>query len=560
MTRPAVTAARVLVVVAHPDDEAFFLGGTIALLARTCRVRLVVVTDGAHGKEAALGPDGRVTAVVQPAGASARLELAARRRQECRDSARVLGVDEVEFLGWPEGFDHSHPILLCALRRRMVAFGPDVVLTHNEAGTTGHPDHSWVALVTHQAVVETARRHDDLPRAMFTCTLPEAAQRFDHWGELRLSGEQRVTIDVSDHVDAREQACRSHRSQAHWVEYMEKVGLLHRSTEEFVPRWLRPGHRVAADDLVRAAMPCASARVCVPMPLPRDGAAYTSSFEGLDAEIRQRAQALRAHRLRGVVLASGYGSRMGNPVLPKSMELLGGEPLLRHIVRALEEADVDEAPLVVIGPRGGLIREAFGTCSFVDQGEPKGTAHALACAESAFGAEPAGHVVVVHGDMPLISAASLRRLTQAHLAGGAVMTMSTVRLQDFDGPNAVYGHHGRVLRDPAGRVVRVVEHADAGPEVLARTEVNAGLYAFDTRWLWTALAAIRPDNRRAEYYLTDAVHLAAAAGHRVATVELHPDDALGVNCRAELETAEQILQTRRRAAPSSPCAALQGAK
>lgn len=552
---------RLLAVVAHPDDEAFFFGGTLARCAPDWHTRLVVVTDGAHGKQARTGTDGRVLTVDRPRTADERSALGRLRRAEMLDSARALGLREVEFLSWEEEtLGSRRQLVLCALRRRIRDFDPTVVITLNEAGTTAHADHSWVALLTYRAIVESAHASADraaggnVPEASaalagyFTFTLTQAADRFDYWGEMVVPDESVVEVDVTGHVEGRLRACRAHRSQAHWLEYLDGLDLLDRPSESFVPRWLprtAPGRGGLPD-----GSPFSSTRPrrAVPMPLPH-GSRYSSSTDTLDGDIRTRVGALDTDRLRAVVLASGHGTRMGNPGLPKSLEPVGGRPIVRHIVRSLELADVDESPVVVTGPGGELVRdELAGSCVYVDQGVPLGTGHAVACTKALLETAGTGHVLVLNGDMPLLTPETLREVVVRHLAGDHPVTLGVVRLDGEAGPSASFSGHGRVVRDASGGLVGITEVRDADARTAQLAEVNAGVYCFRADWLWPALDRLDDDNAQSELYLTDVVRQATARGEVVVTVDVPRDDALGVNTRADLAVAEEVY-LRRSAVP-----------
>lgn len=542
---------RLLAVVAHPDDEAFFFGGTLARCATRWRTRLVVVTDGAHGKQASLGADGRVVRVTEPATSAERHALGRTRRAEVLDSARALGVQEVEFLSWQEHtLGSGRHLLRSAIGRQLRAYDPTVVLTLSEAGTTTHADHSWVALLTHRAVLDAADGSAPSLAGYFTFTLSQAVDRFDYWGETVLPAESVVDVDVSHHVGQRLDACRAHRSQAHWLEYLDGLSLLGRPRESFVPRWLKPGG-TDHHDLAGSPFAGPAPRQEVPMPLP-DESGYSSSVGTLPQDIRDRVRLLDTGHLRAVVLASGHGTRMNNPELPKSLELVDGRPILHHILRALGLADVDESPVVVTGPQGELIRRTFGaSCAYVDQGVPLGTGHAVACTRALLEAGGAGHVLVLNGDMPLVSPDTLRGVVLAHLAGDHLVTMGVVQVPGAADPRSAYAGFGRVVRDPDGHVLRVTEVRDADARTRRLTELNAGVYCFRSDWLWRALDGLDDDNAQAELYLTDVVRAATAAGERVATVEIPREDALGVNTRADLAAAEEVF-VRRSTTPAPP--------
>jgi bifunctional UDP-N-acetylglucosamine pyrophosphorylase / glucosamine-1-phosphate N-acetyltransferase len=234
-----------------------------------------------------------------------------------------------------------------------------------------------------------------------------------------------------------------------------------------------------------------------------------------------------------VVLAAGKGTRLRSQ-RPKVLHEVGGAPLLAWVLRAAREAGC-ERRVVVVGHGAEEVRATFADepdLVWVEQREQKGTGHALA---QAAGAVPAGRLLVLSGDVPLIEAATLSRLTAA--AEGAWGAMAVAEL-------AEPGSLGRVLERADGRLERIVEAADASPEELAVATVNAGLYALPSPAIFDDLARLEPANAQGELYLTDAV-CAGARREGVALVTLtDADEALGVNSRADLAHVHARLLER----------------
>lgn len=228
-----------------------------------------------------------------------------------------------------------------------------------------------------------------------------------------------------------------------------------------------------------------------------------------------------------VILAAGLGTRMKS-TLPKTLHRLAGRSMLRHLLASCEP--VFDRIVVVLGPEMDAVRKEAAPHACVVQQERLGTAHAALQAVEHFGT---GHVAVLYADNPLIRTATLRRLLEGHGAGG--LSLLAFRPQDP-------AEYGRVIAGPDGLVERVVEYADATPAERAVPLCNAGVLcgaASDmTRWL----RAVRADNAKGEYYLTDAVALAHAEGRPVGVVEAPADELAGVNSRGELARAEAVLQ------------------
>jgi bifunctional UDP-N-acetylglucosamine pyrophosphorylase / glucosamine-1-phosphate N-acetyltransferase len=241
--------------------------------------------------------------------------------------------------------------------------------------------------------------------------------------------------------------------------------------------------------------------------------------------------------LNVVVLAAGEGKRFRSS-LPKPLHPLAGKPLLWHVLAAAAELEADRT-VVVIGRGADQVRTAvssfgLGQVECAVQRELRGTGDALASALPLLPGH--GEVLVLYGDTPLVTPATLRRLVEAHRAGGAAATMLTCEIADPAG-------YGRVLRDPDGTVVGVVEDRDATVGQRAITEINAGLYVFD-RSLLDALALLRTDNDQGEQYLPDLLPIALKEGGRVLSVSASAEEVQGVNDRGQLARVGAVLRRR----------------
>jgi bifunctional UDP-N-acetylglucosamine pyrophosphorylase/glucosamine-1-phosphate N-acetyltransferase len=241
--------------------------------------------------------------------------------------------------------------------------------------------------------------------------------------------------------------------------------------------------------------------------------------------------------LTAVVLAAGQGTRMRSKT-PKVLHDLCGWPLVRWPVEAALGAGA--AKVVVVG---GPDREVEGQLpqgvAVAVQPEAKGTGHAVQCAAEHLVAGDT--VVVLYGDVPLITAEAIEALVAAHEDAGAVATMATMVLNDATG-------YGRVVRDDAGDVVKVVETknpGDATDEELEIREVNTGIYAFEAGALAGALDGVKAENAQGEYYLPDVLPILRDGGGRVAAYVVDdPWLAAGVNDRAQLAELRAIAQRR----------------
>ncbi|HEY2408772.1 MAG TPA: bifunctional UDP-N-acetylglucosamine diphosphorylase/glucosamine-1-phosphate N-acetyltransferase GlmU [Polyangiaceae bacterium] len=242
--------------------------------------------------------------------------------------------------------------------------------------------------------------------------------------------------------------------------------------------------------------------------------------------------------MTAIVLAAGLGTRMKSS-LPKVMHPLAGRPLLHYAVRAGFDAGAERVVVVASAgaPLAASLQAEFDQTRIVTvvQDPPRGTGDAARIGIEQVRTE---RVLILYGDTPLVRAEELRALVGAlDVPGASVLSVMTCTLDQPFG-------YGRVLRDGLGGVVGIVEERDLRtPGEQAIREVNAGMYAGDTEAVRLALAQLEPNNAQGEYYLTDIVSLLARAS-RVSAVFGHPHSLLGVNDRAQLREAEELMLER----------------
>jgi bifunctional UDP-N-acetylglucosamine pyrophosphorylase/glucosamine-1-phosphate N-acetyltransferase len=238
-----------------------------------------------------------------------------------------------------------------------------------------------------------------------------------------------------------------------------------------------------------------------------------------------------------VVLAAGAGTRMKS-ALPKVLHPLAGWPMVRHVLE--NAARLKPARIVgVVAPGARDVAAAFAPHPNVVQKKPLGTGHAAKAALPAL-KDHRGPVVVVFADAPLITTATLRRLIEACRKAKAAVGVLGFIAQD----PTPYGR--LIVRD--GMLERIVESRDANDTERAVDFCNSGVMCIDGALIGSLLGAIRNDNVKNEFYLTDAVAAARAAGHTAIAVEGDEAEFQGINSRAELAAAEKALQLRLRAA------------
>jgi len=236
-----------------------------------------------------------------------------------------------------------------------------------------------------------------------------------------------------------------------------------------------------------------------------------------------------------VILAAGQGKRMKSD-LPKVLQPLAGQPILQHVLNAAKRLGAGSLH-VVYGHGGEKVRTALASepINWVLQAEQLGTGHAVAQAMPHI---PDDHdVLILYGDVPLVRVDTLQQLADAGQHGN--VGLLTVVLADPSG-------YGRVVRDGANNVVRIVEQKDANTKERAINEVNTGLLAVPAKSLRKWLAALRNDNAQGEYYLTDIIVMAVREGLKVNAVVAPTEvEVLGVNDKVQLAQLEGAYRSIR---------------
>ncbi len=236
-----------------------------------------------------------------------------------------------------------------------------------------------------------------------------------------------------------------------------------------------------------------------------------------------------------IVLAAGEGTRMKSATA-KVLHPLGGRTMLGHVLASAEALDPEHLLVVVGHAREEVTAALTGKARAVVQETQDGTGHAVRVALESIGPLE-GVVVVIPGDAPLLTAATLQGLVDAHIAASAATTLLTARVEDPTG-------YGRVVRDGLG-VAKVVEHKDADAATLLIDEVATSVYAFAAQPLRAALGGLTTANAQGELYLTDVVALHRDAGLVVAAeVAADADEARGVNDRVQLAELARLLRDR----------------
>jgi len=235
-----------------------------------------------------------------------------------------------------------------------------------------------------------------------------------------------------------------------------------------------------------------------------------------------------------IILAAGHGKRMRSQ-MPKVLQPVGGKPMLWHVVEQAKKLAPDSIS-VVYGHGGDAVRQRFAGAelNWCLQAERLGTGHAVA--QALPGIDAGATVLVLYGDVPLITQTTLQRMLPA-LENHAISLLS-VRLADPRG-------YGRIIRDDNEQVREIVEENEASPAERAVREVNTGILVAQARDLQRWLNQIGNDNAQGEYYLTDCIRLAVESGGRVRAEECaDQDEVMGVNDKCQLAIVERAYQRR----------------
>ncbi len=242
-----------------------------------------------------------------------------------------------------------------------------------------------------------------------------------------------------------------------------------------------------------------------------------------------------------IILAAGISSRMKTR-LPKVLHEVCGRAMLGYVITACRQVGV-ERMYVVVGYGGEQVRQCFadaGDIVWVEQEEQLGTAHAVLCCREHL-KDFDGQTLILCGDGPLIRTEVLQSLIDSYRASrpaGIAAVLATAVLDDPAG-------YGRIVRDQSGHIKAIVEHNDCTDEQRKIKEVNPSYYLFNNKILFEALAEVRPDNVKGEYYLTDALAIILGKGHAVSAVTtVRPEEAIGVNDRQQLSVVAKIMQQR----------------
>lgn len=245
-------------------------------------------------------------------------------------------------------------------------------------------------------------------------------------------------------------------------------------------------------------------------------------------------------QLAVAIMAAGKGTRMKNPEMAKVMYEIEGRPMVEYVVDLATKLQASRILLIVGWQKESVkahIAGVFPAVEFAEQNEQRGTGHAIMQTTSQL-KEFDGDILVLSGDVPLLTEKTARALLGYHRASGASATILTAELEDPSG-------YGRIVRNSDDSVQKIVEHKDASKKELGITEINSGIYLFETEKLFACLQNLKPNNAQGEYYLTDVFESFWKNKWLVSAVKvIDAIEVMGINDLAQLDEARRIMLKR----------------
>ena len=234
-----------------------------------------------------------------------------------------------------------------------------------------------------------------------------------------------------------------------------------------------------------------------------------------------------------LILAAGEGKRMKSS-LPKVLHKVCGMPMVDRCIKSAGDLE-SGLPVVIVGKgRDQVMEHLSGRAQFCIQEEQKGTGHAVMMARG-YLEKNDGYCVVLSADMPLLSTDTVSALVKNTKEQGFVASVLTSVVEHPTG-------YGRILRKADGTLDKIVEEKDATPQIRKISEINAGVYCFESQALLQCLGDLSCDNAQQEYYLTDCLGMLVGKNQRVGTLVAEEKECLGVNNRVQLAQAERVLR------------------
>lgn len=242
-----------------------------------------------------------------------------------------------------------------------------------------------------------------------------------------------------------------------------------------------------------------------------------------------------------VILAAGKGTRMGGEI-PKVLLPLYDQPVISHLLREIKDVAQLTTPVIVVGYKEDLVKETLGKeYIYVTQFDQKGTGHAVLSSKEAITAD---NFIVLYGDMPFTSKKSLEDLIGLHTHHHAKISMFTCTVPNFDEDQyQPFLGYGRIIRNEAGNIEKIVEYKDCTEEQKHILEVNPGIYMFNSNWVWNELDQIGHNNAQDEFYLTDVVEIAIRDGQTIYSLSIDAKEVYGINTPEHLAYARTLTHS-----------------
>jgi len=247
----------------------------------------------------------------------------------------------------------------------------------------------------------------------------------------------------------------------------------------------------------------------------------------------------RKDRVSTVILAAGKGTRMKSSLV-KVLHPIYGKPMLSYPIAVARKVGTEEI-VIVVGHQAELVKKSVkdNDLLFVYQKKQLGTGHAVLQTKDRF-LHFEGTILILCGDVPLLTLSTVRALLDYHVSGDAAVTVLTTVLETPHG-------YGRVVKKTEGDILKVVEERDATYEEKMIREINTGIYCVESEFLFEALANIDNKNAQGEYYLTDIFEIASRKGYTARSfIANDPVEVMGINTPDDLKLATRIIEKRMR--------------